>query len=409
MTGTHALAAGGAHAMGHSVDAITPPMPVRESEERQARAALSALAVPADARVGRMLAQHGAPATLERLLSIEAGLRVRARALWGAGLPLDSLMSSGMRMIIPGEAEWPTQVMDLEDTAPYALWAVGEASLRLLALRSIAMVGARAASAYGERIAREWAGGLAECGWTIVSGGAFGIDAAAHRGALHANGVTICVLASGADVAYPRAHGELLARIADQGVVVSEAPPGTPARRHRFLTRNRLIAVLSRATVVVEAARRSGTTATANAAFLANRPVAAVPGPVGSLTSAGCHRLIREGTAVLVTSVNDVIDVVDPHARAAQSSPGPAGGVVTDVRVADDDRTAISPTDDLPADVLRVFDALRPGRPMHVDAVLAETGLAPRSVAAALGDLAARGLAASTPSGWCLTSGVRRR
>ena len=155
----------------------------------------------------------------------------------------------------------------------------GAADLRLLALRSVAVVGARACTAYGEEVARTWSAELAADSWCVLSGAAFGIDAAAHRGALAASGPTVAVLAGGVDVPYPRAHVALLARIADEGLVVSEVPPGESVRRQRFLSRNRVIAALGRATLVIEAAERSGTTATARAASAIARPCSRCPAP----------------------------------------------------------------------------------------------------------------------------------
>ena len=156
--------------------------------------------------------------------------------------------------------------------------------------RSVAIVGSRASTAYGEHVAGELGHQLAERGWTVVSGGAFGIDAAAHRGALAAEAPTVAVLACGVDRPYPAAHGALLHRIAETGLLVSEWPPGAAPHRHRFLVRNRLIAALTRGTVVVEAAARSGAQATARRARKLGRQVLVVPGPVTSAMSVGLPR-----------------------------------------------------------------------------------------------------------------------
>ena len=178
----------------------------------------------------------------------------------------------------------------------------GTADLRDLCRQSAAVVGSRAATAYGRHMCAEIVAGLSASGFAIVSGGAYGIDAAAHRAALACSGRTVAVLACGPDLAYPREHVGLLDDIASHGAVVSEYPPGTPPARHRLLARNRVIAALTRGTLVVEAAPRSGTLVTAQRASELGRPVLAVPGPVTSATSAGCHLLIRAGQAVLVTS-----------------------------------------------------------------------------------------------------------
>ncbi len=202
----------------------------------------------------------------------------------------------------------------------------------------MAVVGSRASTAYGEHVAGEFGYQLAERGWTVVSGGAFGIDAAAHRGALAADGPTVAVLACGVDRPYPAANGALLHRIAESGLVVSEWPPGAAPHQHRFLVRNRLIAGLTRGTVVVEAAARSGATATANRAQKLGKQVMVVPGPVTSAMSVGCHELLRdqESTARLVASAAHVLEVVgrlgedlaDPPERPA----GPRDGL-SDVAV----------------------------------------------------------------------------
>jgi DNA processing protein len=195
-----------------------------------------------------------------------------------------------------------------------ALWVRGGARLDELADRSVAIVGARAATAYGEHVAGELGYQLAERGWTVVSGGAYGIDAAAHRGALAADGPTIAVLACGVDRPYPAGNGALLNRIADSGLLLSEWPPGAAPHQHRFLVRNRLIAALTRGTVVVEAAARSGAMATAHRARRLGKQVMAVPGPVTSAMSVGCHELLRgtddEAAATLVVSAAHVLDAV---------------------------------------------------------------------------------------------------
>lgn len=169
------------------------------------------------------------------------------------------------------------------------------------------MVGARAATAYGKHVATCIAADLAGRGWAIVSGGAYGIDAAAHHGALTAGGVTIAVLACGPDVSYPRAHAGLLEGIAASGAVISECPPGCTPSRRRFLARNRIIAALARGTVIVEAAERSGALATARHASDLTRPLMAIPGPGTSMTSAGCDALIRDQRAACVTTAAEII------------------------------------------------------------------------------------------------------
>jgi DNA processing protein len=227
-------------------------------------------------------------------------------------LDLDEFRRQGIRLVCPCDSEWPTQLDTLGVARPYALWLRGEADLRYCCLQSVSIVGARASSAYGEHVGTEMAAALAERGWTVVSGGAYGIDGCAHRGALAADGVTIAVLACGVDHAYPPGHHDLLTSIAAQGVLVSEWPPGRTPNKLRFLIRNRVIGALTRGTVVVEAGLRSGALNTARHAQDLRRPVMAVPGPVTSEVSAGCHKIIREWGAVCVTDAHDVIDLLTP-------------------------------------------------------------------------------------------------
>ena len=287
------------------------------TDERIARAALTYACEPAHSGVGVLVAQWGAVETLRRLQSPDAGAlglpTIREAPVSEAARCLDRLHSTGGRFITPGDSEWPTQLDDLGDEAPWGLWVRGEANMRLAALRSVSIVGARASTDYGARVASSLASDLDEAGWSVVSGGAYGIDAAAHRGALARGGSTVVVLASGIDVAYPAAHEALFERCAQSGVIVSEAPPGEVARRWRFLDRNRLIAALTRGTVGVEAAHRSGALSTARCAADLGREVMGVPGPVTSIASAGVHALLRSG-ARLVTSAADVIEsVVTEH------------------------------------------------------------------------------------------------
>jgi DNA processing protein len=218
---------------------------------------------------------------------------------------------AGGRVICPGDPEWPTQLDDLGTGRPHLLWVRGDQDLRFGCLRSVAVVGSRSASPYGTHVAADLGADLAEQGWLVVSGGAFGIDSAAHRAAMGTGGSTLAVLACGVDVAYPRAHLGLFTAIAAGGLLVSEVPPGTAPTRGRFLVRNRVIAALTRGTVVVEAGLRSGATNTATHARRLNRVVMFVPGPVTSPMSAGCHRLLRDWTdSVLVTDAAEVIELV---------------------------------------------------------------------------------------------------
>lgn len=362
-------------------------------EDREAFIALAHAVEPGDARVGAWVGAVGAVRAAECIRAGSQAASVRAPR----GIELDGLHARwsraprqpralaeriGARIIVRGDAEWPGQLADLAEREPYALWVLGAGSLRLLALRSVAMVGARAATAYGETIARTWSGQLTSEGWVVVSGCAFGIDAAAHRGALDAGGVTIAVLASGVDVPYPRAHDALLGRIADCGLVVSEVPLGEQVRRQRFLARNRLIAAMSRATVVVEAAVRSGTTATAHAAGDLGRPVLAVPGPVTSASSAGCHRMIRDREADVAASWLDVHEALGGESLTA---------------AVESSRRARDSLDDRE---LRVLDALPRRGGLSVAELQVRTGMGALAILAALGLLEAASWVERTGQDW---------
>ena len=321
----------------------------------RARIALASVCEPGEAGLADRIDGRGPTAVLASLLAGTAAGIPRAAAI-GARLveldldaQLDRVAQLGARIIVPGNREWPGRMDELGPHRPLALWCWGQADLRLHALASVAMVGARACSRYGEMVSREWSAILASQGVAVVSGGAYGIDGAAHRGALATDGITICVLAGGVDNLYPRGHEGLLTEIMERGLLVSEAPLGETVRRRRFLTRNRLIAALAGATCVVEAAQRSGSVRTATYAAHLNRPVLAVPGPVTSETSVGTHQLIQDGVAMLASDVDDLRDAIGPvHVEPAKEVPR------------------------LPARMQEVLDALPgPSRP----------GLAPEAVA----------------------------
>ena len=356
--------------------------------ERAARAALTRLAEPGDAWLGRAVAGHGAAAVLDRVRDGAAAddeqlahYRVRLPALEADA---DLAVRAGARVVVPGDDEWPAALDDLGDRAPLALWVVGDGHLGDVTRRSVAVVGARACTPYGEHVAAELASGLGDRGWTVVSGGAYGIDAAAHRGALAVDGPTVAVLACGVDVPYPAAHDGLLRSVRACGAVVSELPPGSRPTRRRFLDRNRVIAALGRGTVVVEAATRSGALNTAGHAEELSRTVMAVPGPVTSPASSGCHELLRTRGAALVTDAADVLDQV--------------GDLVLDA--SDSRRGERRPHDGLEPVALRVLEALPVSRRAPVDSVGRVAGLDAPTVLRTLGQLAAAGLAESQGGRW---------
>jgi DNA processing protein len=219
----------------------------------------------------------------------------------------ESLIKTESTFLTPQSPEWPVALNDLS-AIPFGLVVRGD--LSVLADRSLAIVGTRNPTPYGVRFAGDFAAGFVDREWSIVSGGAYGIDSAAHKGALIAEGRTIAVLAAGIDVAYPAGNARLFAEIAESGALVSEVLPGAHAIPSRFLTRNRIIAALAQATLVVEAAFRSGSLRTARDAAELMRPVMAIPGPINAPTSEGCHRLIGERAAEIVTSVADAVELI---------------------------------------------------------------------------------------------------
>ena len=298
--------------------------------EMLARAALCRIAEPGTVALARLVERLGAVETVERIrrgpsalpagdadgvsLQLAEGLATRA-AECEPEHDLRRLQRCGGRLVCPGDDDWPDRLDDLWHAGscpPFALWLRGPGGLRELTARSVAVVGSRAATDYGTYVAAEMAAGLGTRGWSVVSGGAYGIDGAAHRGALAAGGPTVVVLACGVDIDYPRGHQSLFARIAAEHLLVSESPPGCAPHRGRFLVRNRLIAALTAGTVVVEAAPRSGALSTAGRAQALLRPVMAVPGPVTSTLSAGCHDWIRNRDVTLVCGSEQVIEQVAP-------------------------------------------------------------------------------------------------
>lgn len=389
-------------------------------DDRTARVAWSLLVEPGDAVAGALVAAMGAPAAWAWLIraagsgevpdplgrddapgpvgqAVEAPGRARlARALdrWLPRLPgldvdrpLDVLHRMGGAFLVPGDPAWPAPLDDLGPAAPVGLWVRGRSELAAMTRGSVAVVGARAATTYGERVAHDLAAGLADERTTVVSGGAFGIDAAAHRGSLARGGPTVVVLAGGVDRATPAGNARLIeAAVADGGAVVAEVPVGRTPTRSRFLQRNRLIAALAAGTVVVEAAWRSGALSTAHHAAGLLRPVGAVPGPVTSVASAGCHRLLRDGVAVCVTDVSDVLELVrGPGVEAEEPS-------------------AARPGDELPEHARRILDAASRRRSLDVTALAVRAGVSLDEARGALGMLELEGAVERVQEGWRLAS-----
>ncbi|WP_347975726.1 DNA-processing protein DprA [Microbacterium sp. ProA8] len=294
-----------------------------DARERYATAVWCQLIEPGDSVAGRLIAAHGAAPALEAVLRAGTLPDVTPRELaegrkrWlprlSARAVADSLSMAAARsvtLVTRSDPQWPSQVDDLDAHAPVCLWVRGDVTALRRLEASVAIVGARAASRYGDHVAMELASDLAGGGVAVVSGGAYGIDGAAHRAALSSGGLTVALLAGGADRSYPVGHTQLIDDIAERGVVVSEVACGSAPTKWRFLQRNRLIAALSAATVVVEAGWRSGSLNTAGHAAALSRPLGAVPGPITSATSAGTHRLIREYGAQCITGADDVRELL---------------------------------------------------------------------------------------------------
>jgi len=267
-------------------------------ELRDMRLVIAAHHEPGATKIARDIQERGVE---EVFAAIPEPLRVDIRKVY------QSIAECGGELITPEDSDWPHLLNDLE-VPPIAIIVKGDTSI--LKEDSLAIVGTRNPTPYGVRNAQEFAAGFVDRGWAIVSGGAYGIDSAAHKGALIAEGGTIAVTASGLDSPYPAGNQRLFDEITENGGIITEYLPGVMARPHRFLIRNRLIAALSRGTVVIEAAFRSGSLRTARDASDLLRPVMAIPGPINAPTSEGCHRLIGERSAELVSSVADAYELL---------------------------------------------------------------------------------------------------
>ncbi len=392
-------------------------------DERLARAIWSAISEPGDPVAGQLVAMVGPVEALravgERPESCLHRFRARLNRIDVSafdGVPGNCADGSaaqkhpgGQRLICPDDDEWPAGVNDLA-VPPICLWARGPLPLAQAAQRSVAVVGARAATAYGNRLASEIAAGLAERGFTVISGAALGIDGAAHRGALAMGGQTIAVLAGGLDRPYPGAHAGLIEHISQVGALVSEVPSGSPPLRNRFLQRNRLIATMSQGTVVIEAGLRSGARNTAATAALHHRVVAALPGPVTSPESAGCHEMIRSGQAILVTDAAEVADAVGQigrdlapsrrHSAMADSSPQPPFATFALTR---SEMSSASDRSDLTDADRRLWEVLASRRARAVNELAGQLGRDEAATSAGLGRLELSGLARRTPQGWLRT------
>ncbi len=368
-------------------------------ETRFAHAAWSGIAEPGDGIAGLLVERLGAAGALTALVEGRPATELASELIsptvmqqgldrWMPRLQVPMVLQwlrqaarAGARLRTPHDEYWPAGFVDLQEHAPLALWTRGGDDACASLSHSIALVGARAATGYGEHVTMEASAGLVDRGFAIVSGAAYGVDGMAHRAALASRGSTVAFLAGGVDRFYPSGHDALLGRIVEQGLVASELPCGFAPTKWRFLQRNRLIAASSLATIVMEAGWRSGSLNTAKHANDANREVGAVPGPVTSAASAGCHRLIREGRATLVTTADEMAQL--------------AGG--------------IEPVPELsaPRRETRVLDALSVQSPRTPDAIAALAGLSVVETQAELGRLEVEGAVRLGERGW-IKRGARR-
>ena len=372
-------------------------------DDRLARVALCAIGEPGDPRLLDQVTRFGAPAVLDLLLSGHRidDLQTDPGARRSAADPDRALADAarrGLRFVVPGDEEWPAQLDDLATApplfnrggVPVGLWVRGPVRLDQLA-GSVAVVGSRSGTTYGADIAADIAADVAGDGRAVVSGAAYGIDQAGHRGALAGGGATVAVLACGADRVYPVAHRQLIEHIAGHGAVVSEALPGWAPTQIRFLARNRLIAALSTGTVVVEAAARSGALNTANWAARLNRSVMGVPGPVTSASSEGVHQLIRSQAATLVTSGAEVLEAVSAAGEHLVEEP----------------RGPVRPRDRLTIRQRQVLDAVPAVQAAPEASIARMAGLLPPDARAVLSVLAGQGFVHQVGGGWRLAARAR--
>lgn len=388
-------------------DDLQPP----EVAERFARSVWTGIAEPGDRVAGLLVDALGPAQSLASVVERWSAARVvgavtasnsgilteqeatEAQKRWqpriasaAALIALKQAGRYGVRLIVPGDDSWPTSMDDLGFHAPIALWVRGNVRAMRTLDQSISLVGARAATGYGEHVTMEASAGLVDRGYTIVSGAAYGVDGMAHRAALASSGQTVAFLAGGVDRFYPSGHDALLTRIVESGAVVSELPCGSQPTKWRFLQRNRLIAAASQATVVMEAGWRSGSLNTAGHAAALGRALGAVPGPVTSAASAGCHRLIRDFDAVCVTNAAEMAELA------------PIAGGETDQAEQGASRGASS-------EQVRVFDALSTRSPRGASDIAARSGLSVASVQAILGAGSLEGTVAERDRGWVKKSG----
>ncbi|HEV7169191.1 MAG TPA: DNA-processing protein DprA [Micrococcaceae bacterium] len=383
---------------------------------RLARAALTRVMEPSDL-VGLALIRAAGPVDALRVVrgEVTAGAEIERRVAaqldeadalsgwqglapailrWAPRLPdlapqrdLEVIRRLGGGLLIPEDPDWPEALADLGLGEPIALWVRGTHRQLPPLQQCVAVVGSRDSTGYGASVTADMAHGLAQRSLTVVSGGAYGIDAHAHSAALAGarSGIpTIAVMAGGVDRFYPMGNEELLRTVAREGAMIAEVPPGSNPTRYRFLQRNRLIAALCAVTVVVEARWRSGALSTAHHADLLSRHVAAVPGSVYSANSAGCHRLLREGSAVCVTDAAEVAELAGASGE----------NLATEVSGPRADHDGLNLED------LMLLDALPAVAGATADKLCTVAGLSLQSVLSGLGRLEIMGLAERSNGHW---------
>ncbi len=292
---------------------LPPSEPWRSDPDRVARIALATLVSPGDAKLGSLIATAGPVAALRAWVdsptsAMSSGWQGRVAKV------IADTRRHGLGVVTPEDPSFPPQLLDLGSTSPLALWTKGDISILADVENVIQVTGARASTGYGEHVTTEISMAIAGKQKAIVNGGGYGIDGAALRAGLARSGARVAaVMAGGLDRFYPAGHEVLLARVTDSGVLVSEVPPGAPPTKSRFLARNRIAAALAGTTVIVEAGIRSGALFAAGHAHDLHRRVYAVPGPITSAASAGCHRLLQDKVAEILVDAADLVGSSDIH------------------------------------------------------------------------------------------------
>ena len=373
--------------------------------DRLARVVLSCSVEPGDMATSRLVRELGPQRALASQLVPKPGSGLAERlAEVEPARELEMAERMGIRFLVPGDAEWPAGLDDLDHVdqldhhdpttesgalsfggTPPGIWVRGPMPLTELA-GSVAVVGSRTSSVYGLEMTRAIADHLALASVPVVSGAALGIDFVAHDAALRAGGATVAVLPCGVDRVYPMKHRALLAHLASEFAVVSEQPPGSGPTQLRFLARNRLIAALTRGTVLVEAALRSGALNTVRWAEQMSRPVMCVPGPVTSYTSMGVHQCLRRGGAIVVTHGAEVLESVGALGEHLLEEP----------------RGPERPRDRLSAVERTVLEQVPATTPVGVDRIARLSLLHVRDTVRALGRLEVKGFVVRGDDGWRL-------